>query len=257
MDIYFTNSDFPSDQNDQWLIKHPLLPVGSWLIPCDCSMSPSHARLQSTGSSLGETCSLDTTEGFLCDTPTCPKDLGVACYEAPASLRSSHETMNLTHKQLQLDKPAKPPIDRSVIMDASQQPKPEPIPTSVTPISDSDPSPANNGRLKPIRKRLVPQDSAGQHNCSFTSSDKVDSDLRNLRKKAHNEVERRYRADLNARFKQLEDATKQETATAGPDVKSTRGLRQGRKALILQNAYDRIISLQTELQTLHQMISTL
>ncbi|KAF5866537.1 hypothetical protein ETB97_011422 [Aspergillus alliaceus] len=189
-------------------------PGGNWLQPYDCSLSPSDAQLQSPDTSLDETCSLDMTEGFLCDTPTCTRDLGVTCYDASAPLRS---------KQMLCDKSAKPPIDKSMIMDTSQQLKPELIRTSVTPTSNPDPSPAHYVRLKPMRKRLGPQDSAGQQNCSFTSSDKVDPDIRNLRKKEHNEVERRYRADLNARFKQLEDATKQETATAGPDVKSARG----------------------------------
>ncbi|KAB8079713.1 hypothetical protein BDV29DRAFT_151630 [Aspergillus leporis] len=98
-----------------------------------------------------------------------------------------------------------------------------------------------------------------RHRRRSTSSDKSEDDpnIRNLRKKAHNQVESRYRANLNARFKQLEDATKQETVTTGTDIKLVKGLRPGRKALILQKAYGRIVSLQFELQALQRKVETL
>ncbi|KAE8397195.1 hypothetical protein BDV37DRAFT_289635 [Aspergillus pseudonomiae] len=60
-------------------------------------------------------------------------------------------------------------------------------------------------------------------------------------KTEHSRVEKRYRESLNAKFDQLEDIIR--TCNAAKDVETVDGMRKkgrtpGRKALILQNAYD-------------------
>ncbi|KAB8238961.1 uncharacterized protein BDW43DRAFT_305850 [Aspergillus alliaceus] len=235
MNFYLADGNSPTSQTDQWWMGFPVLPGGSWSTPYDCSRSTSHAQLQSMDLSPGETCSFDMMEGLVCDTSTSPKVLGMTCHEAPAPLSSSQGTMYLTHKQMLFDESARPP---------------ESMRTSITPDFSSDSSPAHPA---------VRQYSSVQRLCPSTSSDKSEDapSICIQRKEAHNQVERRYRANLNAGFKQLEDITKQEAGTIGTDVKSAKGLRPGRKALILQNAYDRIISLQFELQALQNKIETL
>jgi hypothetical protein len=105
-------------------------------------------------------------------------------------------------------------------------------------------------------KRRTSQDMpTPQRRRSISSEHKEDDPaICMMRKKAHNQVEKRYRANLNAGFKQLEDITKQEFATGAADNKMAKGLRPGRKALILQHAYEHIVGLQAELHSLQMRL---
>jgi hypothetical protein len=75
-----------------------------------------------------------------------------------------------------------------------------------------------------------------------------------LRKKAHNQVEKRYRANLNAGFRKLENVIKQDCATSVTDSKMAKGSKPGRKVLILHHVYEYILALQAELRLLQKRL---
>ncbi|KAE8332986.1 hypothetical protein BDV39DRAFT_73947 [Aspergillus sergii] len=235
MEFCPTESITQVDQNDAWSMEFPLLTCGTWsgsgLTPSDRNWAASTTELQNTHFPPVEYCSVDMAE--VLHDPYIP-------FKA------------------QVEEPLKPVIEDRVITDASQQSKPKLLLGSPTPMANSEPSSAPSIRSKPVPKQLLSQDSSVQHRRRAThSGNKDDPTIHILRKIRHNQVEKRYRADLDARFKQLDDATRQGTAAAGSDAKSAKGRRPSRKALILQNASDHIVSLQTKLKTLQTEIEAL
>jgi hypothetical protein len=71
-----------------------------------------------------------------------------------------------------------------------------------------------------------------------------------LRRKVRNQVEKRYRANLNAKSKQLEGVIRQNHGIAGADIKLDEGSKSSRRASILQD------SIQTDLRSLQESIDT-
>jgi hypothetical protein len=70
-------------------------------------------------------------------------------------------------------------------------------------------------------KHPSPQNDSMQqyHRSTFSKRKEHNSNIYALPKQAHNLVEKRYRENMSARFKQLDDVTKQEAATTGTDAK--------------------------------------
>ncbi|KAE8131195.1 hypothetical protein BDV38DRAFT_30191 [Aspergillus pseudotamarii] len=236
MEFYPAESIIQVDQTDEWSMEYPLLTCGnrsgSGLTPSESNWAAFTTELQNTDSPPIEYGSVDMTKEVLHD-PYIPFNT-------------------------QFGEPLKPVIEGCVMMDTSQQLKPKLLLGSLTPMANSESSSAPSIRSKPVAKQLLSQDTSVQHRRRSThSGNKDDPTIHILRKIRHNQVEKRYRADLDARFKQLDDATRQGTAAAGSDAKSAKGRRPGRKASILQNASDRIISLQTKLKTLQTEIEAL
>ncbi|KAE8397490.1 hypothetical protein BDV37DRAFT_289378 [Aspergillus pseudonomiae] len=236
MEFYPTESITQVDQNDEWSMEYPLLTCGNWsgsgLTPSDSNWAASTTELQNTDFPHIEYFSVDMAEKVF--------------YDSYIPFRA------------QVEEPLKPVIEDSVITDTSQQSKPKLLRRSLTPMANSEPPSAPSIGPKPVPKQLLSQDTSVQQTCRSTHFGKKDDPtIHILQKRRHNQVEKRYRENLDARFKQLDNAIRQGTAAAGSDAKSAKGRRPGRKALILQNAYDHIVGLQTKLQTLQTKIEAL
>ncbi|GMG10691.1 unnamed protein product [Aspergillus oryzae] len=195
---------------------------------------PQNAQMEYADVSSTETYSLDTTKDF-CDPQT-------AIYPEHEQRGINDGTPSTTYQHPRTDAPQQ---SMRKAKRPSLSPKSHPEPRMATPI-----------RPKPMPKKRSSQDSTASQRRRSISSDSKDDDpnICMLRKKAHNQVEKRYRANLNAGFKQLEDVTKQDSTTATSDTKMAKGLRPGRKALILQHAYEHIVCLQAELRSLQKRL---
>ncbi|GMF77251.1 unnamed protein product [Aspergillus oryzae] len=195
---------------------------------------PQNAQMEYADVSSTETYSLDTTKDF-CDPQA-------AIYPEHEQRGINDGTPSTTYQHPRTDAPQQ---SMRKAKRPSLSPKSHPEPRMATPI-----------RPKPMPKKRSSQDSTASQRRRSISSDSKDDDpnICMLRKKAHNQVEKRYRANLNAGFKQLEDVTKQDSTTATSDTKMAKGLRPGRKALILQHAYEHIVCLQAELRSLQKRL---
>ncbi|KAE8410258.1 hypothetical protein BDV36DRAFT_302916 [Aspergillus pseudocaelatus] len=89
-------------------------------------------------------------------------------------------------------------------------------------------------------------------------SQRLDPNLSEVGKKAHNQNEKRYRDNINAKFEQLEDITRSCAIKTedlnGIDGKSKKGRKPSRKALVLQNACNCIAGLKAELLLLRKEV---
>lgn len=73
------------------------------------------------------------------------------------------------------------------------------------------------------------------------------------RKRAHNQIEKRYREGLNSKFLQLEDVLRNRHDHILPDQQSKRSKR----AEVLEIAYDNILELQGEVRSLKKKLEIL
>ncbi|KAE8356076.1 hypothetical protein BDV28DRAFT_145575 [Aspergillus coremiiformis] len=245
-------SSFPTSEYDRY-VGWSMLGLG--LANSDPVSAPQNAQMQLEDLSPSETYSLDIPKDFWCP-PTCSNTVSTAGYPGPMSLNHSPDAMYLAHQPLEMNEPVKSPSTEHPRADPLQ---PQPMRPRQLPSVSPKSHPASTVppiRPKPLPRRRSSQDSTTSQRRRSTSSEHKDDDptVCLLRKKAHNQVEKRYRANLNAGFKQLEDVTKQDCATAITDTKLAKGLRPGRKALILQHAYEHIVGLQAELHSLQKRL---
>ncbi|KAB8262126.1 hypothetical protein BDV32DRAFT_136825 [Aspergillus pseudonomiae] len=266
MAVYYANRNLSPDQSDQWPMNFPSLPpseydrllgwsmFGAGFTSAEPVPPPQNAQLQFADVSSTETYSLDITKDYWCPS-SYPNGIGATGYHTPVPFSNPQATVYQEHDQTDVNDPTASTTYQHPGANTPQRPmrklKREPL----SPKSHPSPSMATPIRPKPMPKRRSSQDSNTSQRRRSTSSDKDnDPNICMLRKKAHNQVEKRYRANLNAGFKQLEDVTKQDTTTTPTDTKMAKGLRPGRKALILQHAYEHIIGLQAELRILQRRL---
>ncbi|KAE8140834.1 hypothetical protein BDV38DRAFT_239476 [Aspergillus pseudotamarii] len=269
MAVYYVNRNLSPEQSDQWPLNFPPLPpseydrflgwsmLGAGPTSSEPVPPPQNAQMQFGDVSSTETYSLDITKDFW-GPPSYPNAVGTTGYHSPGPFNEPQPTMYPEHGQTGVNGPPASTTYHNPRTGTPQQPIRKPKRQSLSPKSHPEPSMATPIRPKPMPRRRSSQESTtSQRRRSSTSSDSKDDDpnICMLRKKAHNQVEKRYRANLNAGFKQLEDVTKQDCTTATTDTKMAKGLRPGRKALILQHAYEHIIGLQAELRSLQKILS--
>ncbi|KAE8389437.1 hypothetical protein BDV23DRAFT_157260 [Aspergillus alliaceus] len=267
MTIYYANHNLSPDQSDQWSMAFSSLPTPDYDSCLGWSMlglspatsepvpGPQNAQLEFADLSSSEAYSLDITKDYW-GPSTHSYGLGTSGYHTPMPIGSPARPMYPEHQQTGVNEPGRPTTVPHTGIQTPQRrirklsyklgsPKSLPDHSSPPPIMP-----------KPMPRRRSSQDSTTSQHRRSVSSDSKDDDpnICMLRKKAHNQVEKRYRANLNAGFKQLEDVTKQDCATSATDTKMAKGLRPGRKALILQHAYEHIVGLQAELRSLQMRL---
>ncbi|KAK6837488.1 Helix-loop-helix DNA-binding domain protein [Aspergillus parasiticus SU-1] len=267
MAVYYVNRNLTPDQSDQWPMSFPPLPpsdydrflgwsmMGVGLASSEPVPPQQNAQLQCADVSSTETYSLDVTKDFWYPSGY-PNAIGTTGYHTPGPFSDPQPTIYPEHEQRGINNGTPSTTYQHPRTDTPQQSMRKPKRPSLSPKSHPEPRMATPIRPKPMPKRRSSQDSTASQRRRSTSSDNKDDDpnICMLRKKAHNQVEKRYRANLNAGFKQLEDVTKQDATTAATDTKMAKGLRPGRKALILQHAYEHIVCLQAELRSLQKRL---
>ncbi|KAE8374397.1 hypothetical protein BDV26DRAFT_270118 [Aspergillus bertholletiae] len=269
MAIYYTNRNLSPDQSDQWPMNAPLLAsseydrflgwpmLGMGFTGSEPVPAPPNPQLQFADSSPSDTYSPEMPKDFWCP-PNYPNAMSTTGYHTSGPFNGPQPSARyLDHGMAGVNGPTPSTTYRHPSMDSPQQPLRQIRRESYSPRSHPEPSIVTPIRPKPMPKRRSSQDSTTSQRRRSTSSDSKDDDpaICLLRKKAHNQVEKRYRANLNAGFKQLEDVTKQDSTNTTTDTKMAKGLRPGRKALILQHAYEHIIGLQAELRALQKRLA--
>ncbi|KAF7585625.1 hypothetical protein BBP40_010424 [Aspergillus hancockii] len=243
----------PASEYDRYLGNWPLF--GFSVASSEPVPAPQNPQLQYAEVSPTETCTFDIAKDLWCPSPYA-NVIDPTGYQAPLPLSGPESTVYAEQQHVGIGQPVAHDRRHSTGNLEIPQHLKKPKTRSVSPKSHTDISTVPLIRPKPMPKRRSSQDTPIPQRRRSISSDHKEDDptICMMRKKAHNQVEKRYRANLNAGFKQLEDITKQEFAAGVADTKMAKGLRPGRKALILQHAYEYIIGLQTELHSMQMRL---
>lgn len=155
----------------------------------------------------------------------------------PAS--SAETTATQTNSPSSLFNPSKKPTRSTVAHKKPRHaphPRPSTVVTNVTTIVNPGPDTEPQLKNPPKKKKKQQQKQGKRHHTSRTDRAETPGAIRSpilsppennvddavLRKKAHNLVEKRYRANLNSRFAALEQAVRSKTATTVVTAASTR-----------------------------------
>ncbi|KAF5855730.1 hypothetical protein ETB97_008566 [Aspergillus alliaceus] len=281
--VYYANCNLSPSQRDQWSLSFSSLPapgydcclgwsmLGLGLASSERVPAPQNAQVEFAGIPSTETYNLDMTKDYWCPytnsdvkpchlPPACThpanqcnmKPLATTSYLTPMSIGSPTDPMYPEHQHTGVDESGRQHTGiRSPWWRIRKMSSPP-----VSPKSHPDCSSPPQIRPELMPKRRSSRDSTASQRRLSTSSGHSDGDqnIRMLRKKAHNQVEKRYRANLNAGFRKLEDVIKQDCATSVTDSKMAKGSKPSRKVLILHHAYEYIVALQAELRLLQKRL---
>ncbi|KAE8151451.1 hypothetical protein BDV25DRAFT_138871 [Aspergillus avenaceus] len=266
MAVYFANPSLTTDQNPHWSLGMPSLPapdydrylgglaVGLGIASTDPAFTSPSPQVQLSDVSSSELSNFDIPKELWCPS-NAQHGYGMNGY-APLLPGRSQEMLYPAAGGSLAQEPAARPDSRRTSFDSTEGAFQLPLRLPVGNCSNNPPPPDGSLKPKPTSRRRSSQHSVNRprRRSSYSDHKEDNPDVWMMRKKAHNQVEKRYRANLNAGFKQLEDVTKLEPVSAATDQKMAKGLRPGRKALILQNAYEHILGLQAELKALQQQL---
>lgn len=267
MTVYYANRNLGLNQSDRWLTAVSSLPapdydnyylgcstLGPGLESSEPATAPQNGLLELADLPFTETYGLSITNEYW-GPSTNSYTIATASDLMPMHIGNPADPIYPEHQHMGLDEE-----ERLAVVPHTDVSTPQ---RRIRKLSHEPVSPKLQlDRSSPPLKRPIPMPSQRSSQVSTVSQRRrssshhkdEDPSIFMLKKKTHNQVEKRYREKLSAGFKQLEDITKHDCATSAIDTNIAKGLRPGRKGLILHHAYGRIIRLKAEICSLQRRL---